>query len=141
MFEPFTFVSSLIVFIFFIILCYNVSTIKKELVNQTKLQSAILRKLESWNDPKSVQSAAESLPFYLFIYDSKDRKFLLRNINTNGYETLSATAQYATPMTSEKSIVQLEIIRQSGITNTMENVELTLKSVVDNHIDIADYIA
>ncbi len=141
MFEPLTFVSSLIVFIFFIILCYNVATIKKELVNQTKLQSAILRKLESWNDPKSIHSAAEGLPFYLFIYDSKDRKFLFRNMNTNGYETLPAAAQYATPMKSEKSIVQLEIIRQSGFSNTMENVELTLKSAVDNHIDIADYIA
>lgn len=141
MFEPFTFASSLIVFIFFIILCYNVATIKKELANQTKLQSAILRRLESWNDPKSVQSAAEGLPFYLFIYDSKDRKFLFRNINTNGYETLPPTAQYATSMTSKKSIIQLEIIQQNGITNVMKNVEITLKSVVDNYIDIADYVA
>ncbi|MCL7989235.1 hypothetical protein M8998_14895 [Sphingobacterium sp. lm-10] len=139
--EPFSFTLSLIVLIFLLVLCFNVITIKKEMVKQNNLQSAILRRLELWNGSGAVDSAAKDFPFYFFLYDSKNRKFLFRNINTNGYETLPGASQYAMSMTAKKSEIELEIIKQNGITNALENIKITLKPVEDNYIDIADYVA
>lgn len=113
---------------------------RKELTNQNKLQSAILRKLELWNHSPAIQSSTEPPAFYLFLYDSKDRKFLFRNIHTNGYETLPGARQYAISLLAQKSEIQLEIIKQIGITRALEKIELNLNSGADNYVDIAEYV-
>ncbi len=123
------------------VLCYHVAAIRKELSNQNRLLSALFGKLESNNNLNIRSQTSEEMLFQLSVYDSKNRKFLFRNINTNNYEQLPALAQYAVPMSSQKSDIQLEIILQNGLTNVMKNVPLSLKSKADNYIDIADFVA
>lgn len=140
MIELIAFALSLTILICFFVLCANTASMKKEMVKQNKLQTAILRKLESWNDPNAVSTRSSVLPFYLFIYDSKDRKFLVMNSNSSGYEALPGTSEHAMALTVNKSQHELEIIRQDEGTNEIKYVKLQLKPVVDNLIDIADHL-
>lgn len=127
MIQLLAFALSITILICFFVLCANTASMKKEMVKQNKLQTAILRKLESWNDPNAVSTGSSGLPFYLFIYDSKDRKLLVKNSAAGSYETLSGTSEHALSMTSEKANVQLEVIRQDGVTSEIKYVKLQLK--------------
>ncbi|MCL7987739.1 hypothetical protein M8998_07295 [Sphingobacterium sp. lm-10] len=140
MIELLAFALSLIILICFFVLCANTAGIKKEIITQNKLQMAILRKLESWNDPTAVSSESSGLPYYLFLYDSEDRKLLVKNSAAGSYVTLPGTSEYALPMTSKTAIVQIEVIHQDGVINDIQYVKLVLKPVVDNLIDIADHL-
>ncbi len=140
MIELLAFALSLTVLICFFVLCANTASMKKEMVNQNKLQTAILRKLESWNDPSGISNASSELPFYIFLYDSTDSKRLVKNINNGGYETLPGTSEHAISMVSKKSDIELEIVMQGDVMNDLQIVKIKLKPVVDNLIDVADLI-
>lgn len=137
--ELITFPSAIIVVICLIVLCYHVAAIKKELLKQSKFQSAILNRLEAEQAPNT--DTFQNALYNLQIFDSKNRNFLVRNINSNGYEKLQDEYILATKMTSTKQDVTLEIIKQSGLAKELALVDISLNAGVNNKIDIAEYLA